>query len=160
MTPSMAPDVSHASAISWRHAGSAVLLFDDQCIVCLRFVSFVVGIDRQGALRIAPLESRFGDELRRSHAEFRKRDSALFVRPDGTVLAYSDAVLATLESIGGVWRHIARVLSRVPRGLRDRAYTAFANHRYLFAGIGISHLDPTSASRRLQENEPRGPVDV
>jgi predicted DCC family thiol-disulfide oxidoreductase YuxK len=160
MTPSMATDISHASVISWRHAGSAVLLFDDKCIVCLRFVSFVVGIDRRGALRVAPLESRFGDELRRAHSEFSKQDSALFVRPDGTVLAYSDAVLAALESIGGVWRHIARALFRIPRTLRDRAYTAFANHRYLFAGLGRSHLDPASSSRRLQDDEPRGPVDV
>lgn len=80
---------------------------------------------------IAPLQSLFGDAIRRSHSEYRNRDSALFVRPDGTILAYSDAILATLDQVGGVWKHIARALRRIPRRLRDRACTAFASNRNL-----------------------------
>lgn len=108
-----------------------MLLFDDRCSVCRRLVSLVIGMDRQGALKTAPLQSLFGDAIRRAHSEYRNRDGALFVRPDGTILAYSDAILATLDQVGGVWRHIARALHRIPRRLRDRACTAFASNRNL-----------------------------
>lgn len=130
-------------------APRAVLLFDDRCSVCRRFVSFVSGIDRVGHLRVAPLQSLFGDTIRRTHTEFSKRDSALFVQPDGTILAYSDAILAALEQVGGLWRHVARALHRVPRRLRDRVYTAFANGRSAFAALGLPLFDEWFSSHAV-----------
>ncbi len=130
-------------------ASRSVLLFDDRCSVCRRFVSFVTGIDRLGHLRIAPLQSLFGDTIRRTHTEFSKRDSALFVQPDGTILAYSDAILAALEQVGGLWRHVARALHRVPRRLRDRVYVAFANHRRAIATFGLPWLNAWSSSHAV-----------
>jgi predicted DCC family thiol-disulfide oxidoreductase YuxK len=137
----------------------AVLLFDDRCNVCRRFVSFLVGIDRVGRLRIAPLQSLFGDTIRRTHVQFTQRDSALFVRPDGTILAYSDAILASLEQVGGVWGRVARAFRRVPRHLRDRAYTAFANRRNVFGAFGMTTLDERSARRLLPDGALSGDVN-
>ena len=130
-------------------AARAVLLFDDRCKVCRSFVSFVTGIDRVGVLRIAPLQSLFGDTIRRTHLEFSKRDSALLVQPDGSILAYSDALIAALDQVGGLWRHVAHVLHRIPRRLRDRAYTGFANHRSAFASLGLTSFGEWSASRTI-----------
>lgn len=127
----------------------AVLLFDERCSVCRRFVAFVTGIDHVGHLRIAPLHSLFGDTIRRTHTQYSNRDSALFVRPDGTILAYSDAILAALEQVGGLWRHVARALHRVPRHLRDRVYTTFANHRSAFAVFGLPTFHEWTASRAV-----------
>lgn len=141
---------THGAACTPTPAASrAVLLFDDRCSVCRRFVSFVTGIDRFGHLRIAPLQSLFGDTIRRTYVEFSKRDSALFVRPDGTILAYSDAILAALEQVGGLWRHLARALNRVPRRLRDRVYTAFANRRSAFAVLGLPSFSEWLASHAV-----------
>jgi predicted DCC family thiol-disulfide oxidoreductase YuxK len=45
----------------------------------------------------------------------------------------SDAILALLDELGGVWRLLAwaRVL---PRGLRDRAYGVVIRNRYRWFG--------------------------
>ena len=141
--------VQSAQFTTARNAPRAVLLFDDRCSVCRRFLTFVIGLDRVGQLRIAPLQSLFGDTIRATHVEFSKRDSALFVQPDGTILAYSDAILATLEQVGGLWRTVARLLHRVPRRLRDRVYTAFATHRSVFGALGLPSVGNWSLSHAV-----------
>ena len=124
----------------YRSRGGAVFLFDERCLVCRRFVAFAKRLDRYGHLRFAPLQSLFGDTLRRAHSEFATRDSTLLVRSDGSILAYSDAILASLEIFGGHWRRLALLLNRIPRHLRDRAYTAFTKRRKLLDALNAHSI--------------------
>jgi predicted DCC family thiol-disulfide oxidoreductase YuxK len=146
-------DVTAPHSLRQRSGTRPVLLFDERCGVCRRFVSFVVGLDRAGSLRIAPLHSRFGDAIRKAHVEYANRDSALFVKPDGTILSHSDAILASLEHVGGTWRHVARALTHVPRRIRDRAYIAFADSRSLFGRFGLPALDHAAQTRHIASDE-------
>jgi predicted DCC family thiol-disulfide oxidoreductase YuxK len=129
-----------------------LLLYDGDCGVCRRFVSLLIGADRGGSLRIAPLASAVGDSLRRDRPELERRDSAIWVSATGTVSTHSDAILDAIAYLGGVLTPLARLLkSLVPQALRDRAYTAFADNRNLFASIGMQELDARARSRMLPD---------
>lgn len=132
-----------------------VLLFDDGCSICRRFVSFAVKVDHHDRLRIAPLNSVFGDAIRRSHSQHAARDSSLFVQPDGAILSHSDAIVAALREVGGGWRMLGHVLHALPRQLRDRAFTALTNRRTSFARAGLPELDPRADRRRLTIDQMR-----
>jgi predicted DCC family thiol-disulfide oxidoreductase YuxK len=81
-----------------------VLLFDERCAAYRNFAAIVDAMDEAGRLRIAPLQSLFGDVIRRTHREYANRVRALFIRADGSILAHSDAILAALEEVGGTKR--------------------------------------------------------
>ncbi len=137
-----------------------LLLYDDQCSVCRRFVSMVIGADRRGSLRIAPLSSPIGDALRRDRPALDARDSAIWVRSDGVISTHSDAVLDAIEYLGGTLTPLGKLLRGiVPRALRDRAYTAFADHRNLFGQLGLDELDERAKGRMMRDGE-MAPTDT
>jgi predicted DCC family thiol-disulfide oxidoreductase YuxK len=127
----------------------SVLLFDQRCGVCRRFVNMVVNADRDDRLRIAPLDSVLGDAIRRRYPSFAGRDSALLVRPDGSIASYSDAIVHVLMSLRGPWRALGWLVGHTPRRLRDAAYTAIAGHRNLFARFGAAELVPSARAREF-----------
>jgi len=133
-------------------ARAPVLLYDDDCSICRRFVSLLIGADRRGTLRIAPLSGPIGDALRRTRPALEPRDSAIWIAVDGTVSTHSDAMLDAIAYLDGALTPLSKVLrSLVPRLLRDRAYTAFANNRSLFGQFGMDELDERSQSRTVSD---------
>lgn len=127
-----------------------LLLYDDRCGVCRRFVSMLIGADRTGTLRIAPLDCAVGDALRREHPKLEARDSAVWIRQDGTVTTHSDAILDAIDYLGGTLSPLSKLLRGiVPQLLRDRAYKAFADNRNLFGAIGMQQLDRRALDRTL-----------
>ena len=150
----MADTTMHHDQGATPHSGARapLLLYDGDCGVCRRFVSLLIGADRGGSLRIAPLASAVGDDLRRDRPELEPRDSVIWVSATGTVSTHSDAILDAIAYLGGALTPLARLLkSLVPRALRDRAYTAFADNRDLFGRIGMQELDDRSKSRMLPD---------
>lgn len=131
-----------------------VLLYDERCGVCRRFVSMLVGADRRGLIRIAPLQGPRGDQVRRNHPGFAAKDSALWLPPRGNPVGHSDAILAALEYLGGGWRLAARAARFIPRTVRDWAYRTFAEHRSGFGRIGLAQLDERSRQRLLPDDSP------
>lgn len=129
-----------------------VLFFDERCSVCRRFVSFAIGQDTSGALRIAPLRSARGEELRQRYPAFKRNDSAVWVGEDGNAVGHSDAILSTLDFLGGRWRVLATVARTVPRAFRNWAYREFASHRPVFGRFGLPDLDDASAERLLPDD--------
>ncbi len=127
-----------------------ILLYDEKCSICRRFVSWMVRADHAAQLRIAPLQSARGDAVRAAHPEHAARDSALFMlTEDAPPLARSDAILAVGELVGGPWRWAARAGRMVPRPIRDWAYRTFAGNRKYFGWMGLDELDPASRERLL-----------
>ncbi len=123
-----------------------VVFFDGVCVLCNESMRFLLGEDRSGILRFAPLQGETaagepevarllgdGGEARPDAAELR---SVIYVRGEGDgkeVLTRSDAILAVLDDLGGFWRLLAtaRVL---PRALRDRVYDVIGRNRYRWFG--------------------------
>jgi predicted DCC family thiol-disulfide oxidoreductase YuxK len=128
-----------------------VLYYDARCSVCKRFVAFALARDTRGLLRLATLQGARGDALRQAYPAFAGRESAVWVAPGARPVGYSDAILATLDYLGGAWRGLARAGRLVPRPLRDRLYRSFADHRSYFGRIGIDRLDANANSRHIDQ---------
>lgn len=126
-----------------------VLFYDARCGVCRRFIRMAVRADHKGLLRIAPLQGQRGDALRETYPQFRARDSAVLVTPSGPPHGFSDAILATLDYLGGRYRLLARIGRLVPRVVRDWAYRTFARNRPHMGWLDLAELDDASKGRLL-----------
>lgn len=112
-----------------------VLLFDGECGLCVRCVKFLLWFDRKRRLRFAPLQGAAAQAFLRERglpeADF---DSAIFVadwsrRRTGAEPAFkTDALLAALVALGGLWR-VAAVFRFVLRDGRDGLYAWVARRR-------------------------------
>lgn len=134
--------------------GHPVLFYDARCGVCRRFIRMAVHADRKGLLRIAPLQGPLGDHLREVFPQFAKRESALWVHPGTPPSGFSDAILSTLDYLGGRWRVLARIGRVIPRFARDWAYRTFAHNRPHMGRVGLAELDDLSKSRLLPDAAP------
>jgi predicted DCC family thiol-disulfide oxidoreductase YuxK len=117
-----------------------VLLFDGECGLCQRLVRVLLGLDRRGRLRFAPLQGPAAQSYLRQHGwpatDF---ESMILVpdwaRRDGTTpLRQTDAMIAALREVGGIGRMMAAVLQVVPRAWRDADYRLVARWRRRFFG--------------------------
>ena len=105
-----------------------VVFFDGVCGLCNRFVDFLLRRDHQHGLRFAPLQGSTAESLALP------TDFDTVVARDGTrTLVRSDAALAALSRLGGLWV-FAAVLGLVPRPLRDAVYRFVAHNRYRWFG--------------------------
>ena len=134
-----------------------VLFYDARCGVCRRFIRMAIHADRRGQLRIAPLQGPLGEQLRQVFPQFAKRQSAVWVDQDDPPSGFSDAILSTLDYLGGRWRVLARVGRVIPRFARDWAYRTFARNRPHMGRLGLAELDELSRSRLIPEASPNDP---
>ena len=116
----------------------AVIFYDGVCVFCNGVVRFVLRHDVAGRFRFATLQSDYAAAaLARHGREAADLDTvALLLDPDGPaerLLVKSDAVVAILRRLGGIWR-LPALMRFVPRPLRDAAYVAFARRRYRWFG--------------------------
>jgi predicted DCC family thiol-disulfide oxidoreductase YuxK len=130
-----------------------VLLFDGECGLCNRVVQFVLRADRQGTLRFATLEGRFGRELRARHPELAGVDSVAWVEPIGDsagerVFIRSEAALRVADYLGFPWRGMA-VARLIPRAFRDRVYDWVARRRHRWFPRVPACSIPAAQSRDL-----------
>ena len=134
-------------------AGPPVLLYDGVCGFCNKSVQLILGHDRRGEMRFAPLQSAYGRAVVARHPELHGVDSLVFVEgaPGGgeRVHVRSDAALKVAAYLGGVWRLFlaAKVL---PRGVRDYFYDLFARNRYkVFGKYDSCMLPPPEVRSRF-----------
>ncbi len=110
------------------------IFYDGDCGVCHWAVRFVAKRDPQGtAFRFAPLG---GEVFKAQVPEAQRRqlpDSMVVRTADGEILAQSVAVVHILRRLGGPWRFLGRILSWLPRSLRDAAYGGVAAIRHRLA---------------------------
>jgi len=114
----------------------ARLFYDGDCGFCHRSVRLILAEEQSTPaslqLRFAPLASvTFGECLAR-HPELDPTtlpDSIVLELEDGSIRTRSAAALEIASRLGGGWRFLAVVGSRLPSGLLDAAYDAIARVR-------------------------------
>lgn len=131
-----------------------VLLYDGHCALCNWAVRMVLRADRGGSFSFAPLHGEFADAVIARYPSLLGTDSLVLVEDawpaasrggtgEGTpesgdsgearVHVRSDAVLRSLDLLGGGWR-LLRVFALIPRPIRDWAYDLLARWRYRLFG--------------------------
>ena len=140
MIHSMPSHQEYSSFSTHLNSKRNIVFFDSVCLMCNATVQFLWQNDKRRQLYFAPLQGKtftlyFGsklDDLRNS------LDSILFLEAatntDTKYYIRSTAIIHILNSIGGFWKIFARMLTFVPKPLRDWGYDFIANHRYQWLG--------------------------
>ena len=109
------------------------LLFDGVCNLCNGSVQFILKRDTQGRFRFASLQSEAGRRLMTGHGLDPDALSSVVLIEDGRAYQESTAALRIARHLPGAWK-LLRVLTIIPRPLRDAAYRLIARNRYRWFG--------------------------
>jgi predicted DCC family thiol-disulfide oxidoreductase YuxK len=110
----------------------SIIYFDGLCNLCDGFVRFILARDRHGRYRFAPLQGetarlRLGDRFAGNEPQ------TVVLEEPKRFRVRSDAALAILSGLGGIWR-LAAALRLIPRRLRDAVYDYIARKRFEWYG--------------------------
>jgi predicted DCC family thiol-disulfide oxidoreductase YuxK len=122
----------------------SIIYFDGFCNVCDRFVRFLLKRDRRGRYRFAPLQGETA--LQRLEGRFSNDPQTVVLEEPKRFRVRSDAALAILTGLGGVWR-LAAVLRIIPRRLRDALYDHVARKRFEWYGRRDACRTPTASEQ-------------
>lgn len=123
-----------------------VLVFDGVCVLCSRWVRFVLRHDRRQRVRFAAMQSERGRALLAGHGLDPDDPSSLLLLQEGRAFQDTEAILRLLSELGRGWR-LAGLLRVVPRALRDALYRTVARNRYRWFGRTASCLLPPASAR-------------
>lgn len=119
------------------------------CLLCSRFVQFVIDHDAAGAFDFAPLQGATAKALVAQHG-LPSNLSTVIVIDEAGVHTHSTAALRVLARCGWPYTLLARSTLWLPRPLRDVGYSAVAAMRYRLIGKdeGEQCRNMTKALRR------------
>ncbi|HEX7000026.1 MAG TPA: DCC1-like thiol-disulfide oxidoreductase family protein [Gammaproteobacteria bacterium] len=129
---------------------SSLLVFDGVCVLCSRWVQFVLRHDRKRQYRFAAMQTTTGRDLLARHG-IDPDDPVSFLLLEGD-RAYTDteALARVLQSFGSWWAGLAILVRVVPRFVRDPLYRAIARRRYrLFGRRDTCLVPPAGMSDRF-----------
>lgn len=126
-----------------------VIVFDGACVLCSRWVDFILRHDRHERFRLAAMQGAHGRALLEAHGLAADDPSSFLLVQDGIGYTDTDAIVRVLHELG--WRASSVALRMLPRRSRDTAYRWIARHRYrLFGQRTHCRLpDPAQAWRFL-----------
>jgi predicted DCC family thiol-disulfide oxidoreductase YuxK len=109
-----------------------VILYDGVCVLCSRWVRFVVAHDRAARFRFTTIQSPYGARLARKLGIDADDPDTNAVIHGGVAYFKSDGALTVLSCLPG-WSFV-RVFFAVPKLLRDAVYNLIARNRYRIFG--------------------------
>nr|WP_199045203.1 thiol-disulfide oxidoreductase DCC family protein [Dyella sp. ASV24] len=111
-----------------------VIVFDGVCVLCSRWVDFILRHDRNGRFRLAAMQGQHGRSLLVAHGLSPDDPVSFLLVDQGLGYSDTDAIARVLGQLGGRWRWTGGLLRVIPRPLRDRGYRWVARHRYRLFG--------------------------
>lgn len=112
---------------------SAVIVFDGVCTLCNGWVDFLLERDRRQRYRFAAMQTQAGRSLLQANGLDADDPMSFLLLDENGARIDSDAIIAVLIGLGGVWR-AAAIFRLLPRGMRDPAYRWLARNRYRWFG--------------------------
>jgi predicted DCC family thiol-disulfide oxidoreductase YuxK len=130
-----------------------LILFDGVCVLCSRWVRFVLARDRAERFRFVPIQSPYGRSLAAAWQIDPENPETNAVVLRGRVYFKSDATLRALAVLPRWWW--VRALIVVPPRLRDWLYDLIAGNRYtLFGKTETCRAPGADLARRLVLQRP------
>jgi predicted DCC family thiol-disulfide oxidoreductase YuxK len=123
-----------------------IVLFDGVCNFCNGAVNWTIDHDPQGKFKFAPLQSEFGEQMRRKYGISENVDSIILIDA-GRAYTHSSAALRVAKHLGGIWS-LGYLGIIVPRPIRDWFYRWFASNRYRWFGKQDACMIPTREVRQ------------
>jgi predicted DCC family thiol-disulfide oxidoreductase YuxK len=125
-----------------------VIVFDGVCLLCSRWVRFVLTHDGEARYRFASMQSDSGRSLLLAHGLDPDSPQSFLLVEGRQGHTDSDAIARVLLSLRRRrWRCLGRAIGLIPRRLRDPVYRFVARHRYRIFGRSRSCFLPTPEQR-------------
>lgn len=122
----------------------SVIVFDGVCMLCSRWVDFVLRRDPQGRYKFAAMQTASGRALLIEHGIDPDDPLSFLLLEDKKGYTDTDAIVRILCSLGPGWKFIALLVSIVPRFVRDPLYRWIARNRYRMFGRRAACRVPTA----------------
>jgi len=123
-----------------------ILLFDGYCNFCNAWVRLIVRRDTAKKILFAPLQSSVGRKMLEEHKiDVNYNESLVFFEEERFSVS-STAALRIFSYLDGWERHL-KILTVLPRPLRDAVYRFFAKYRYKWFGRRKQCMVPTTELR-------------
>jgi len=120
------------SPIAAGEVEDGLILFDGVCVLCSRWVDFVIKRDPAARFRFLPIQTPRGRAIARRFAVSDTEPETNVVVKNGHAHFKFDTILAIVEELPG-WRWLT-ILRHLPRGFRDWLYDRIAKNRYAVFG--------------------------
>lgn len=122
----------------------SIIVFDGVCVLCSRWVDFVLHRDRHGRYKFAAMQTPSGRQLLIQHDIDPDDPLSFLLLEEGKGYTDTDAIVRILQSFGSGWRLVALLVSFLPRFIRDPLYRWIARHRYRIFGRRAACRVPTA----------------
>jgi predicted DCC family thiol-disulfide oxidoreductase YuxK len=123
--------------------GGRIIVFDGVCVLCSRWVHFVLRRDPAGRYKFAAMQTPRGRELLTQHGLDPDNPISFLLLEGGRGYADTDAIVRVLQGLNGLTRLLAGPLRLTPHFIRDPLYRFVARHRYRLFGRRDACLAPT-----------------
>jgi predicted DCC family thiol-disulfide oxidoreductase YuxK len=123
---------------------ASVIVFDGVCMLCSRWVDFVLRRDPHGRYKFAAMQTASGRALLIEHGIDPDDPLSFLLLEDEKGYTDTDAIVRILRSFGSGWKFIALLVSIVPRFVRDPLYRWIARNRYRMFGRRAACRVPTA----------------
>ncbi len=129
----------------------AVILFDGVCNLCTWSVQFIIKHDPKGYFKVGALQSEAGRKVAKRHGIPVEPKSSIVLIEGSRCFTKSDAALRIAAHLSGLWP-LLRILSIIPRPMRDWCYDVVAKNRYRWFGKKNTCMAPSreNVSRFIQ----------
>jgi predicted DCC family thiol-disulfide oxidoreductase YuxK len=110
-----------------------IIVFDGKCVLCNRWVHFIIKHDARHLFKFAAMQSEPGQQLLRRYGLNPIDPSSLLLIDETGAHTDTQAIIQVISRFGGIWRLMV-LLRLIPRLLRDPTYRWFARNRYRWFG--------------------------
>jgi predicted DCC family thiol-disulfide oxidoreductase YuxK len=120
---------------------AVIVVFDAHCLLCSRWVKFLLKFDRRGVFRFASIQGEAGQALLADAGLRVDRLETLLLVDGKRSWRHTAAILRILHGLGWPWR-AAWLGGLLPAPVRDAAYRLVARNRYALFGRSATCLTP------------------
>ena len=110
------------------------LYYDGVCNLCHFSVQWIIKRDQRKIFRYENLQSEAGQNIVKQIAPSMLSSDSVILVMDGQIFLYSDASLAVLKKLGGMYKLIGKIGLLLPLSFRNTIYRYIANNRYKWFG--------------------------
>jgi predicted DCC family thiol-disulfide oxidoreductase YuxK len=111
-----------------------IIVFDGACVLCSRWVDFILQHDADGRFKLAAMQGAHGRALLAQHGLSPDGPASLLLVQDKRGYTDTDAIIRVLQALGAGWRLPGTLLKLMPRRVRDALYRWLARNRYRIFG--------------------------
>jgi predicted DCC family thiol-disulfide oxidoreductase YuxK len=125
-----------------------VVVYDGVCLLCSRWIRFLLEHDREGHYRFAAMQSETGRRLLQAHGLDPDSPYSMLLVENGQGYTDTTAIARVLSNLPERrWHWLSTATLSMPQRLRDVIYRLIARHRYRLFGRSEQCFLPTPEQR-------------